>query len=104
MKKIAALLLVALMALLLCSCDSGASTSSKDDAYQEGYSAGEYDGFDEGYAMGYDEASEKYGDVLREAAEHVHKLARMLEESELYTIDDFYEEAEKADSILSDFW
>ena len=60
--------------------------------------------YDEGYGAGQEAAREELGDLMRNAAEHLHNAEGMIDDFEVFTIDDVYGEILEAEDYLSDYY
>lgn len=60
--------------------------------------------YDEGYDAGQEDTREELGDLMRNAAEHLHNAEGMIDDFEVFTIDDVYGEILEAEDYLSDYY
>ena len=103
LKRLIVILFCSLAFFTLSSCGEAEETMDAE-IIEERISVAYEEGWDAGWEFGYDEAKEKYTEILRETAEHVHKLEGMIDDYGYYTIDDIYGEVLEAEDCLSDYY
>lgn len=89
MKKGIAFFAAVCILLFLAAC--GDNQEAVDDAYQRGYNAGYSSGYADGVGEGYQEAKDDYLAVLSDVYDRISGVTAMLEEFDLYEIDDIYD-------------
>ena len=89
MKKGIAFFAAVCILLFFAAC--GDNHEAVDDAYQRGYDAGYNSGYADGVGEGYQEAKDDYMTVLSDVYNQIGCVTSMLDEFDLYDIDDIYD-------------
>ncbi len=96
MRHFVILLLTAAMLLSLSGCGAAEEDEvSYDEAYETGFEAGR--------EFGYEEAAEKTGELKEESYQRVEKIIAMMDEIEVYTLDDIYDALCKTSEYILNF-